>query len=80
MAENMKITDEWKVMKKIYVRKDGNAKNVLAGVNGRMFQVPVNKEVEVPLPIYEQLKKREETLDRLEESRDGIAEEAKTNQ
>lgn len=73
-------TDPWKKMKKIYVRREGNAKSVLAGVNGRMYQVPCNKETEVPLPIYEQLKKREASLDKLDEIRDGIAKEAKENQ
>ena len=83
MAETNKAVqaaDPWKEMKKIYVRREGNAKSVLAGVNGRRYQVPCNKETEVPLPIYEQLKKREAALDKLDEIRDGIAKEAKENQ
>ena len=74
MAETNKAVqaaDPWKEMKKIYVRREGNAKSVLAGCN---------KETEVPLPIYEQLKKREAALDKLDEIRDGIAKEAKENQ
>lgn len=81
MAENEKNVnvpaDPWGVKKKIFVRRDGNEKSVLAGVNGRMYQVPCNKETEVPLPIYERLKLREASLDKLEEIRDGIAKDAK---
>lgn len=75
-----KVADPWLTKKKIRIRKEGTSKSVLAGVNGRMYQIPVNKEVEVPLPIYERLVMREDMLDTLEEIREGIAKEAKESQ
>lgn len=67
----------WTINKKIRLDKNPNSKFVLAGVNGRVYQVPRGKEVEVPLPIYEQLIKQIDASDALDEMRDKIAKEAK---
>ncbi len=79
MPESIKakpIADPWTIMKKIRLDKDPNAKSVLAGVNGRMYQVPCGKEVEVPLPIYEQLERQREAKYKLDDLRDEIAKDA----
>ncbi len=71
-----KANNPWMIKKKIRLDRDPNAKSVLAGVNGRVYQVPCGKEVEVPLPIYEQLIKQQKAKDALEEVRDRIAKES----
>ena len=49
--------DVWNVMKAIYLPrgqgKEEQSRNV--AVNGRRFQVPKGKDVQVPLPVYEVL-------------------------
>ena len=82
MAENKQIpTDEWSIKKTIRLpRKSAGEQNFeYAGVNGKVFQIPCGKEVEVPLPIYEQLKRMEVQMDMLDDVRDDIAKEAKEN-
>lgn len=79
MSEATKATktpNRWATKKKIRLDRDPNSKFVLAGVNGRMYQVPCGKEVEVPLPIYEQLIKQIEAKDALEEMRNKIAKDS----
>lgn len=75
-TKTAKVTNPWTIKKKIRLDRDPNNKSVLAGVNGRMYQVPCGKEVEVPLPIYEQLVKQIKAKDALEEMRDKIAKES----
>lgn len=75
MAENKQIpTDEWSIKKTIRLpRKSAGEQNFeYAGVNGKVYQVPCGKEVEVPLPIYEQLVKRQAAVDALEDMRSNI--------
>lgn len=50
-------TDPWKTMCTIYLPRAmaGQQKHVVVGVNGRRYQVPRGKSVEVPLPLYERL-------------------------
>ena len=49
--------DVWNVMKTIYLpRGQGNEEQSrFVAVNGRTFQVPKGKDVQVPLPVYEVL-------------------------
>ena len=49
--------DVWTVMKTIYLpRGQGNEEQSrFVAVNGRTFQVPKGKDVQVPLPVYEVL-------------------------
>ena len=66
-----KVTNPWKIMKKFRADKDPNHKSLFVGVNGRMYQVPCGKEVEVPLPIYERLVLQREAI----EAATGVREE-----
>lgn len=50
----------------------GDKKSVYVGVNGHGFQVPTGKELEVPFPIYDRLKKMEIQMDVLENIREEI--------
>ncbi len=49
--------DPWKVMKSIFLPRGfaGQQKFVMVAVNGRRYQVPRGKTVEVPLPLWERL-------------------------
>lgn len=62
------------VMKKIRLpRKGANDKNFeLVGVNGKMYQVPCGKEVEVPLPVYEILLRQQAARDALIDVQENI--------
>jgi hypothetical protein len=50
-------TDVWAETKEVFLPKAGvnEQKFEFVGVNGRTFQVPRGKRVEVPLPVYEVL-------------------------
>lgn len=76
-----KEQNPWAVKKKIRLDKSlgGDKKSVYVAVNGRAYNVPTGKEWEVPLPIYEQLKRMELQMDMLDDVRDDIAKEAKEN-
>lgn len=76
-----KEQNHWAVKKKIRLDKSlgGDKKSVYVAVNGRAYNVPTGKEWEVPLPIYEQLKRMEVQMDMLDDVRDDIAKEAKEN-
>lgn len=65
------------VMKKIRLpRKGANDKNFeLVGVNGKMYQVPCGKEVEVPLPVYEILLRQQAARDALIDVQENIPNE-----
>lgn len=62
-----KAKGAWATMKKVRLpRKGANAANFeFVGVNGKTFQVPCGKEVEVPLPIYEMLMRQQKYRDAL---------------
>ena len=76
-----KEQNPWSVKKKIRLDKSlgGDKKSVYVAVNGRAYNVPTGKEWEVPLPIYEQLKRMEVQMDLLDDVRSDIAKEAKEN-
>lgn len=80
-AVNKKAQGAWGVMKKIRLDKSmgGDKKCVFVGVNGRKYQVPTGKEWEVPLPIYEVLKRMEVQMDVLDGVREKIAKETEEN-
>lgn len=62
------ISDPWKIKKEIFVPKVPNSRDqpdVVASVNGRHFSVQRGKPVEVPLPIWEVIKR---SLDAEEEA------------
>lgn len=48
----------WEIMKQIRLPnpKTEEAQSFYAAVNGRAYNIPYNKDVEVPLPIYECLR------------------------
>ena len=49
--------DVWNVMKTIYLSRgqENEEQSRFVAVNGRTFQVPKGKDVQVPLPVYEVL-------------------------
>lgn len=57
--ENMmsQETDPWKTTKEVLLPKAGvnEQKSEFVCVNGRSFQVPRGKRIEVPLPVWEVL-------------------------
>ena len=57
--------DPWKDMREITLPRAGNNDQQfqLVGVNGRTFQVPRGKAVEVPLPVYEVLENARRQLE-----------------
>lgn len=50
-------TDPWKQLMPVFIPRAmaGEQKFVMVGVNGRRYQVPRGKQVEVPLPLYERI-------------------------
>lgn len=64
-------------MKKIRLpRKGTNEDNFeLVGLNGKMYQVPCGKEVEVPAPIYELLVRQQAARDVLLDVQESIPNE-----
>lgn len=79
--KHAKEQNSWSMKKKIRLDKSlgGDKKSVYVAVNGRAYNVPTGKEWEVPLPIYEQLKRMEVQMDLLDDVRSDIAKEAKEN-
>lgn len=57
----------------------GSEKYVIAGVNGRVYQVPVGMDIEVPMPIAEALKRMKRSMQELNSVRAQIAKENKDN-
>lgn len=51
------VQDPWQVMMPVFLPRGftGSQKHVMVGVNGRRYQVPRGKQVEVPLPLYERI-------------------------
>lgn len=49
--------DPWKQTMPVFIPRAmaGEQKFVMVGVNGRRYQVPRGKQVEVPLPLYERI-------------------------
>lgn len=64
-------------MKKIRLpRKGANDDNFeLVGLNGKMWQVPCGKEVEVPAPVYELLIRQQAARDTLLDVQEDIPNE-----
>ena len=70
-------TDPWKTMKKIRLPRKpyGEEGYEFVGVNGKQYQVPCGKEVEVPLPIYKRLQITLAAREKLEDERAAIPRE-----
>ncbi len=68
----------WQEMKSISLPrgKVDDARSEYVSVNGKSYQIPCGKTVEVPLPIYEVLMRKDEALDELEDYRDSISKES----
>ena len=49
--------DAWKQTRSVFVPRamGGEQRFIMVGVNGRRYQVPRGKTVEVPLPLYERI-------------------------
>lgn len=63
-------------MKKIYIRRPAGMlsdKGKIVGLNGKMYSVPYDKEVEVPEGVYEILKNSERAQERAYELEREIA-------
>lgn len=71
----------WTQMVPIYLDMalGGDEKYVIAGVNGRVYQVPVGVDIEVPMPIAEVLKRMKRSVQELNGVRAQIAKENKEN-
>ncbi len=71
----------WTKMVPIYLDMalGGDEKYVIAGVNGRVYQVPVGVDIEVPMPIAEVLKRMKRSVQELNGVRAQIAKENKEN-
>ena len=69
-----KQNDPWQVMQKVRLprKPHGEEGFEFVGVNGKQYQVPCGKEVEVPLPIYKRLQIMLEAREKLEDDRAGI--------
>ena len=67
--------DVWNVMKTIYLpRGQGNEEQSrFVAVNGRTFQVPRGKAVEVPEPVYEVLENARRQLEAAQRIEDAMA-------
>lgn len=62
--------------KKIYIRKPAgviNDKGKIVGLNGKMYSVPYDKEVEVPEGVYEILKRSEQAAEVAEKVNEQLA-------
>lgn len=75
-AKNRNV-DPWKVMQKIRLPRKAHGEEgfEFVGVNGKQYQVPCGKEVEVPLPIYKRLQIMLAARDKLEDDRAEIPHE-----
>lgn len=61
--------DPWSVKKSILIPKIPNSRDqadVVASVNGRHFSIQRGKQVEIPLPIYEVVKRSLEAAEEAE--------------
>ena len=57
-------------------RKGANDDNYeLVGLNGKMWQIPCGKPVELPLPVYELVMRQQEARDALMDVQDNIPNE-----
>lgn len=75
------ISGAWEEKRTIFLPR-GAAKEqnyVLVGVNGRRYQVPRGKQVEVPLPLYERLVIMQEAEDRAYELRQKVIKQSEEN-
>lgn len=74
MAENT----EKKTVKKVFIRKpEGtNAKAHPVCLNGKMYTVPYNKEVEVPLAVAEIIERSQKFQELAEKEQERISAEA----
>lgn len=74
-----KVSDAWEQMRTItLVRAPMHEQNfVLVGVNGKRYQVPRGKQVEVPLPLYERLVIMQEQEERAYQLRRRVEEDVR---
>lgn len=66
-AAEVQAAEERSQMKKIYIRRPAGMlsdKGKIVGLNGKMYSVPYDKEVEVPEGVYEILKNSERAQER----------------
>lgn len=57
VVEMTQATDPWQETRTIFLPRGSTREQnfILVGVNGKRYQVPRGKSIEVPLPIYERL-------------------------
>lgn len=75
-AELMPESGKKSGKKKIYIRKPAgviNDKGKIVGLNGKMYSVPYDKEVEVPEGVYEILKRSEQAAETAEKVNEQLA-------
>ena len=75
-AEVMPESKKKSGKKKIYIRKPAgviNDKGKIVGLNGKMYSVPYDKEVEVPEGVYEILKRSEQAAEVAEKVNEQLA-------
>lgn len=75
-AEVMPESGKKSGKKKIYIRKPAgviNDKGKIVGLNGKMYSVPYDKEVEVPEGVYEILKRSEQAAEVAEKVNEQLA-------
>lgn len=75
-AEVMPKSKKKSGKKKIYIRKPAgviNDKGKIVGLNGKMYSVPYDKEVEVPEGVYEILKRSEQAAEVAEKVNEQLA-------
>ena len=75
-AEVMPESKKKSGKKKIYIRKPAgviNDKGKIVGLNGKMYSVPYDKEVEVPEGVYEILKRSEQAAETAEKVNEQLA-------
>lgn len=75
-AEVMPESKKESGKKKIYIRKPAgviNDKGKIVGLNGKMYSVPYDKEVEVPEGVYEILKRSEQAAETAEKVNEQLA-------
>ena len=75
-AEVMPESGKKSGKKKIYIRKPAgviNDKGKIVGLNGKMYSVPYDKEVEVPEGVYEILKRSEQAAEDAEKVNEQLA-------
>ena len=71
-----KLTKQPETKKIRLPRKGANDDNFeLVGLNGKMWQIPCGKEVEVPMPVYELLMRQQTARDALLDVQESIPNE-----